>query len=121
MSLVLAGLVAASGVLLAQQPQDLPRFRASVELTSIDVSVFDDRGRPIADLKPEDFTARVDNGNRRVVSAEWIPLSTPPGVALTPPPESYSSNDNATGGRLIVIVVDQPNIRFGGTLAIRRR
>jgi len=54
------------------------------------------------------------------VSAEWIPLSTPPGVALTPPPESYSSNDNATGGRLILIVVDQPNIRFGGTLAIRK-
>ena len=55
-----------------------------------------------------------------MVSAEWVPLddrrSTPP---APPAPDGYTRNENATGGRLILIVVDEPNIRFGGTLGIR--
>ena len=39
---------------------------------------------------------------------------------MKPPPDGYTANDNATGGRLILLVVDQPNIRFGGTVTIRR-
>ena len=30
-------------------------------------------------------------------------------------PEGYTSNENIGGGRLIVIAVDQPSIRFGGS------
>jgi len=33
-------------------------------------------------------------------------------------PEGYSSNENATGGRLIAIVVDEPHIRPGGAGAV---
>lgn len=105
---------------LTAQQQDLPRFRSSVELTPLDVGVYDDRGRPVEDLKPEDFTVRVDGAPRRVVNATWIPLEAPPGPAVQPPPEGYTANANATGGRLILLVVDQPNIRFGGTVTIRR-
>ena len=32
----------------------------------------------------------------------------------------FGGNENATGGRLIVIAVDQPNIRFGANQAISR-
>lgn len=103
-------------VLHAQQP---PRFRSSVEVTSVDVTVVGDRGRPVADLKPEEFTVHISGVPRRVISAEWVALATPAGAAAPPPPEGYSSNASATGGRLIVIAIDQPNIRFGGTLAIR--
>ena len=102
------------------QQQDLPRFRSSVELTSIDAGVFDDRGHPIVDLKPEEFQVRIDGASRRVVSAQWISLQSPPGPAAPPAPDGYSTNDNSTGGRLILIAIDQPNIRFGGTLAIRK-
>ena len=102
------------------QQQELPRFRSSVELTPMDVGVYDDRGRPVEGLKPEDFTVRVDGAPRRVVNATWIPLEAPPGPAVQPPPEGYTANANATGGRLILLVVDQPNIRFGGTVTIRR-
>ena len=35
----------------AQEPQP-PRFTSSVEVTSIDASVVDDRGQPIRDLTP---------------------------------------------------------------------
>jgi VWFA-related protein len=101
-----------------QQP---PRFTSSVEVTSIDATVVDDRGRPITGLVPDDFSVRIDGSQRRVVSAEWVPLATErksgPAVVV---PEGYTSNENATGGRLIVIAVDQPNIRFGANQAISR-
>jgi hypothetical protein len=105
-------------LVLAAQQQELPRFKSSVELTPMDVSVYDDRGQPVADLKPEDFVVRVDGNPRRVVNATWIPLEAPPGPAVKPAPEGYTANDNATGGRLIILVIDQPNIRFGGTRTI---
>jgi hypothetical protein len=48
-----------------------PRFTSKVDVTSIDVTVVDDSGKPILDLKPSDFTVRIDNAPRRVVTAEW--------------------------------------------------
>jgi VWFA-related protein len=121
-SILLIGAIAASAVSAAQQPQEqVPRFRASVEVTSLDVSVVDDRGQPIRDLKPEDFTVRIDGSARRVATAEFVPLtadgSAPP---PPPPPDGYSTNETSTGGRLVVIAVDEPNIRFGGALAIAK-
>lgn len=105
---------------LAQQPADPPRFRSSVEATSVDVTVVDNQGRPILDLKPEEFTVRIDNAARRVVTAAWTPLVTLTGPPPPSPPEGYSTNESVSGGRLILIVIDQPNIRFGATQSIQR-
>ena len=120
----LAGRVAvAFGVTVAaasaQQP---PRFQTSVDVTRIDVAVVDDHGKPITDLAPADFVVRVDGNTRRVVSAEWIPLATPETRATppAPPPDGYSTNESASGGRLIVIAIDEPNIRLGGAMGIAR-
>lgn len=115
---VLAATVMAGVGLGAQQPEQ-PVFRSSVELTSIDLSVLDDKGRPVRDLKPEDFSIRVDGSQRRVMTADWVGLETKESAPPPPAPSGYSWNENATGGRLILLVVDQPNIRFGGTLGIR--
>src|SRR5262249_48698153 len=102
-----------------QQPPPKPSFQATVEVTSLDVTVVDDRGKPVQNLTPLDFNVRIDGGQRRVVSAEWIPLAGNPSAApAAPPPDGYSTNESATGGRLIVVAVDQPNIRFGGAMAI---
>jgi VWFA-related protein len=100
---------AASLALLAQQQ---PKFSSAIDVTSIDVSVVDDHGRPIEHLTPSDFTVRVEGSPRKVVSAEWIPLTAPAKPAV-PLPDGYSSNENATGGRLIMIAVDESNIGFG--------
>ncbi len=115
---VLAATAISGVVLRAQQPPQ-PVFRSSVELTSIDLSVLDAKGRPIRDLKPEEFSIRVDGSQRRVMTAEWVGLETKESAPPPPAPSGYSWNENATGGRLILLVVDQPNIRFGGTLGIR--
>jgi VWFA-related protein len=102
----------------AQQPP--PRFQTSVEVTSLDVSVVDDRGKPLKELTTADFNVRIDGTLRRVVSAEWIPLTEPAGAQPAPAPDGYSTNESATGGRLIVLAIDQPNIRFGGAMGIAR-
>jgi VWFA-related protein len=106
----------------AQQPAaQIPSFRASVEVTSLDVSVVDDHGKPILDLKPEDFNIRVDGKDRKVVSSEWVRMTADSAEPLPEaPPAGFSTNARATGGRLVVIAIDQPNIRFGGALAITR-
>ena len=123
---VAAAIFVASGfsrTLLAQtaQPPQEPRFQSSVEVTSLDISVVDDRGKPIDGLTPADFTVRVDGNPRRVVTAEWVPLAAPASdEPVAPPPDGYSTNEGATGGRLIVMAIDQPNIRFGGAMAIQK-
>jgi VWFA-related protein len=112
------GLTLVAGTVLAQPPQ-LPRFQASIDVTSVDVTVVDSGGRPVMNLQPEDFSVRIQGIARRVVSAEWVSLATPERSSAAPPPPGYSTNENATGGRLIVFLVDQPNIRFGGAMGIR--
>ena len=104
----------------AQDPQP-PRFTTTIDVTSVDVTVVDDRGAPIATLTPEDFAVRIDGNVRKVISAEWVPLikevKEAPAVQA---PDGFSTNENSTAGRLIVIAVDEPNIRFGAALAISR-
>jgi VWFA-related protein len=107
----------------AQTPAQTPQttFRASVDVTSLDVTVVDGSGKPIADLTPADFNVRIDGAQRKVMTAEWVPLTTPPAdKAAAPLPEGYSSNETSSGGRLIVIAVDEPNIRTGGAMAIAK-
>lgn len=109
----------AASTLGAQPPPQTPVFKAGVELTSVDVGVVDGEGRPVTDLGPQDFDVRIDGRARRVVSAEWISLVTPARPDAPPLPPGYSTNEHSTGGRLIMLVIDQPNIRFGGAVAIR--
>ena len=102
----------------APAPQ-APRFQASVEVTSLDVSVTDDRGRPITNLGPDAFVVRIDGKPRRVISAEWISYDSRPKTdAAIVVPEGFSTNENQTEGRIIVIAVDQPHIRTTGTHAL---
>src|SRR4029077_17359337 len=105
--------------LVAQQPT--PLFRSGVEVTSVDVGVVDAAGRPIADLGAADFKARIDGQPRRVVSAQWISLVKDAKRAPADPlPEGFTSNENKAPGRLIVLAIDDANIRFGGMTQIQR-
>jgi hypothetical protein len=72
----------------------------------------------VADLKPGQFVVRIDGVQRSVVSADWIQQSWTSGHRPRSV-DGYTSNEIDGRGRLIVIVVDQPDIRFGGTVFIR--
>ena len=104
----------------AQQQPPKPRFQSSVEVTSLDVTVVDDRGKPIADLdagrlQRPDRRQRAARGHRRVGAAG---RRRPARRRRRRRPTATAPTRASTGGRLIVIAVDQPNIRFGGAMAI---
>ena len=95
----------------AQQP---PRFQSGIDVVPIDVTVLDGRGQPIRDLTAGDFTVRIDGRTRRVISAEWVSsVAEHKDTIIAPLPEGYRSNAQMSGGRLIVLVIDQPNIPMG--------
>ena len=112
---------------LHAQDQQPPRFQSGVEVVTVDVTAVDGDGRPVRGLRPADFLVDVDGQRRRVVSAQWIALTPEAPLALpgasrsaaVPLPAPYSSNDQPTGGRLIVLFIDRLNIRFEGMVALR--
>ena len=120
---VLSLLVAAGTSVLAQDPrprtQD-PVFRAGVELVSIDVTALDGNGRQVTDLAAADFQVEIDGNRRQVSTVEYVRSVDPLRVIGAPhkvvvPDETFSSS-NAKGaprGRLIVLLIDQGNIRTG--------
>jgi len=118
--------VMAATIVSAQAPQapspqpQAPVFRAGVELVSIDVTALDNNGRQVTDLTAADFLVEIDGDKRQVSTVEYIRSADPLRVIGAPPKvvvvdETFSSS-NAKGaprGRLIVILVDQGNIRTG--------
>jgi VWFA-related protein len=107
-AVALAGLVAVPEA--AQQAQQLPSpsFISSVDVVSVDVNVVDRNGRPVRDLGKDDFTLAVDGRERRIASAQFVPLDAPaePVKSLL---AEYVTNA-APSGRLIALVVDRGSI-----------
>lgn len=109
----------------APSPQQ-PVFRAGVELVSIDVTALDANGRQVTDLTATDFSIEVDGDVRQVVSAEYVrsvdPLRTigAPRKVVALPDEAYftSNAKGAPSGRLVMLLIDQGNIRTGAARAV---
>jgi VWFA-related protein len=109
--LVLATVVSALTVAAAQDsnPQ---RFRAGVDLITVDVTAVDARGRPVEDLRPGDFVVKVDGKPRSIVSAELIKVDrAQPAVAVRD--ALISTNAAPENARRIVLAVDQTLITPG--------
>jgi VWFA-related protein len=57
---------AASAVAAAEVPRPTPVIQVGLDLVRIDASVTDSKGRPVTDLRPEEFRLRVDGRPRPV-------------------------------------------------------
>jgi VWFA-related protein len=104
------GLLIAGATSSAQQPT----FRASLDLVTVDAAVHDGDGRPVADLRAEDFRVEVDGRVRPVTSAHFVSEAggaVAPDTVLPASPMHFSSNEGADAGRVIVIAVDEAHIR----------
>jgi hypothetical protein len=83
----------------------------------VDVNVVDNEGRPIQGLTASDFTLTVDGKPRRIQSVTFVndaPAATAPEPVKTTPVPLFSSNEGSQAGRMIVLFIDQENIRSGG-------
>jgi VWFA-related protein len=121
-------MAAASVAASAQTPEPAPQtqkpvFRTGVDLLSIDATVVDSDGRQITDIAPGEFVIEVDGDPRPVASAEYVKLTDVTvttarpqrAVATVSPTQPYFSTNagTATPGRLILLLVDEGNIRSG--------
>jgi VWFA-related protein len=88
-------------------------FRSSIDVVRVDVSAIDGSGRPIADLTASDFELRVDGRPRTIVSAQFVAVPSAATTPAAPRDVHYSTNADAAGGRLIMIVVDRSSIVAG--------
>jgi VWFA-related protein len=97
-------LAIAAGLVLQQ-----PTFRSGVDLLRMDAAVVDGNGRPVRDLRPEDFVVTVDGSPRRVAFARFYgPDDTPRTGDVQP--VSSATNLAAPQGRVLVLVVDVESI-----------
>ena len=107
-------------------PAQQPVFRAGIELVTVDVTALDNNtGRQVIDLTAKDFEVEIDGDRRTVTSAEYVRSVDPLRVIGAPvkavvPDETFSSSNTkgAPSGRLILILVDQGNIRTGSARSV---
>jgi VWFA-related protein len=118
--------VLGAGAAAAQQtpPQTPPdqrpalTFKTSVDLVAVDVTVIDRDGRPARDLTPADFVLTVDGKPRQLVAAQFISQTSEITPAEPSPSDAFGTNAATAPGRLIMLVIDQNNIRAGGGKAM---
>jgi len=109
--------------ILAAGPQSgatqQPTFRASTELVAVDVTVSGRDGAPVKDLGAGDFAVSVDGQPRRIVSLQFVDQSSssPSHEAAPSVLPLVSSNEAGGGGRLVLLVIDEGSIQFGGMRA----
>ena len=103
-----------------QAPVQGPTFRTGVDVIAVDVAVVDDRGKPVPDLLAPDFAVKIDGQLRRVVSAEQVRIDVEAArkQAANPFETLYTTNLVPPNGRMIVLAVDQGQIRIGAARAL---
>jgi VWFA-related protein len=103
----------------AAADQEPPVFPAAVDIVAVDVNVVDAQGRPVRRLTTDDFSLTVDGKPRALASVEYVDLDgTSEPTEAKPRSPYFSTNAGAPRGRLVLIVVDQANIRVGGGRAV---
>jgi VWFA-related protein len=101
-------------VISAQQPQS--RFRAGVDLVTVDVVVLDKEGNPVPGLTRQDFAVEEDGRLQQVTefqSVELPPPSATPRPARPAPERRISFNSITAGhiaGRAFALVFDDINL-----------
>lgn len=109
LAVITCGVLAMSTV-AAQQPATT--FRAGVEVLTVEASVLDGKGQPIADLSPQDFAVTIGGKPRRVRDARFYRDDGDDAV-MSAAPAVPGPVINSEVGRIVVFVVDRDSIAPG--------
>jgi VWFA-related protein len=115
----------------APRQAEKPTFPAGTEVVTVDVVVTDRDGRPVTDLRKEDFTVTEDGKPQEIVAFDAIhrpaPAATeapaPAAVAAPPAPELRSSSNQvppSRQGSLILVVFDELHMTLAGAQRARK-
>jgi hypothetical protein len=110
----------AAGRAEQEAPRSSQAFQTRIDLITVDVAAVDEKGRPVADLRPRDFAVKVDGKARDIVSAEFVTVdrSAPAPPLESSAPSLVTTNAVTPGGRLIAIGIDQTLIVPGSIKAL---
>ena len=101
-------------LVLIQQAPPQPTFRTGVNVVEVDVVVTDKSGRPVRQLRQEDFELFEDGKPVEVATFSAVDLpDAPSGGAIGPADRSgssFASNDQPDDGRVILIVLDDYHV-----------
>ena len=96
-----------------------PTFETGVELISVDVHVVDKNGKPIGDLKPDDFEVEIGGRRRRISSVQFVSYAPTgaKGPAATAAPAAPASTDLPRPRRMFVLAVDEHSLHTRNAMA----
>ena len=110
----------------AQQPPahlQTPTFRSGVQYVEVDVTVLDEKGRPVRDLTRDDFELLEDNVPQTIDSFRHVDIPLPPRVGAgddrRPVPQDVTSNPD--DGRVYVMLLDGGGAHLLRTRLVARR
>ena len=101
-----------------------PTFRTGINFVRVDAIVTDKQGRPVADLKPEDFEVLEDGEPQTVETFKLIRVDGNPEPGEAAPREINSTFAEEAEARrddvrLFVIFFDDYHVRLGASLAVK--
>lgn len=105
-------------------PPPQPTFRTDINFVRVDAIVTDKQGRPVADLKPEDFEVLEDGQPQSIETFKLIRVDGNPPPGESAPREINSiyaeeSEARRDDVRLFVIFFDDYHVRLGASLAVK--
>ncbi|HYN09035.1 MAG TPA: VWA domain-containing protein [Vicinamibacterales bacterium] len=94
-------------------------FKTAVDLVAVEVNVVDKDGKPIEDLKPEDFEVWISQRPRKVVTIDRRSYgSTAPAPPAAPIPGDNRAQPSAPSARrMFVLAVDEHSLQAGSAMA----
>ena len=119
----------------AKEKQDAGKkddvVKISVTLVQVDVTVTDKKGKPVTDLKAEDFDLSQDNRPQRITNFSYV--TAQPVAAAAPVVAKPAESNNVAAApappvqlkpeqvrRTIALVVDDLTLSFGSTASVRQ-
>src|SRR6266511_3826254 len=107
--------IAAGGVLAARQAPTHPAFRSGVDLVRFDLSVTDDKGKPLPDVRPDEIEILENGKPLPIVLFQRVqePAGFYTDAAIRAVSAEVTSNDATPRGHLYIFVFDQDHITPG--------
>jgi VWFA-related protein len=112
----------ALAVLFAAQSPQLPRpaFETNVNVVLVDVHVVDKNGRPITDLRPEEFEVQISGRTRQVQSVQFVSYAAPLPEKATVDPAAPPDSAAVRPRRMFILAIDEHSLHIANAQAAVR-